>query len=106
MEVCLRIFFSRLFTISLINRLFSYVGGGAVSRVNPDSTGLNPAWRKALVHAVFRTTWDEGASFSEIEQARAELAARLKKVSDEMPGAGSYFNEVCAQMYCLKRSRL
>ena len=41
------------------------------------------------------TGWDEGTPFSEIKRLRAELAMTLKKVSDIMPGAGSYFNEVC-----------
>jgi hypothetical protein len=40
------------------------------------------------------TGWDEGTPFSEIKRLRAELAATLKEVSDIMPGAGSYFNEV------------
>lgn len=77
------------------NPLISYVAGGAVSKVAPDSTGLNPAWRGCLWEATFGTAWDEGAPFSEIKRLRAELATTLKKVSDIMPGAGSYLNEVC-----------
>jgi FAD/FMN-containing dehydrogenase len=69
------------------------VAGGAVSKINPDSTGLNPSWRKALVHVTFGIGWDEGAPFSEIEKLRAELALSLKKLSNVMPNAGSYFNE-------------
>jgi hypothetical protein len=76
---------------------FSVIAGGAVSRIDPDSTGLHPSWRKALVHASFIVEWAEGTPSSEIEKLRAEVALGLKKVSDLMPGAGSYFNEVCTQ---------
>lgn len=76
---------------------FSLVAGGAVSRVNPNSTGLNPSWRKALVHVLFGRGWVEGTPSSEIEEIRAQVASNLKNLSDLMPEAGSYFNEVCPQ---------
>jgi len=45
---------------------YGHVAGGAVSKVNPDSTGVNPAWRNAL-----SIGWNEGTSASEINQMRA-----------------------------------
>jgi hypothetical protein len=73
---------------------YSFVAGGAVSRVNPNSTGLNPAWRRALGHLIFTTTWAEGTTTTEIENLRKPLARTLKKISDVTPGSGAYFNEV------------
>jgi hypothetical protein len=72
---------------------WSLVAGGAVSRVDPDSTGLNPAWRKALGQLGYGTGWAEGASTAEITQLRKQLAQNLKKLSDLTPGSGAYFNE-------------
>jgi hypothetical protein len=64
-----------------------------VSKVDPDSTGLNPAWRKALAHVDWSKIWDEGASASEIDQVRAALAKTLGKLST-LTGSSAYFNEV------------
>ena len=65
-----------------------------MSKVDPDSTGLNPAWRTALVHAVGGIGWKEGAPVSEIKQLRAGLAQTLQNLSD-LTGSSAYFNEVC-----------
>jgi hypothetical protein len=62
--------------------------------VDPDSTGLNPAWRKAIAQLGYGTGWGEGTSTAEITQLRKQLAQNLKKVSDLTPGSGAYFNEV------------
>ena len=64
-----------------------------MSKVDPDSTGVNPAWRKALAHIDWGPTWDEGASASEIDQLRAALAKTLEKLST-LTGSSAYFNEV------------
>jgi len=72
---------------------WNYVAGGAVSKVDPESTGLNPAWRDCLWEVTFGTVWSEGAPSSEIKRLRAELAATLKTISDIMPDTGSYVNE-------------
>lgn len=70
------------------------VAGGAVSGVSPDSTGLNPAWRKALAEVVYTIQWDEGTSTTNIAKLRNQLAQSLKNISDLTPGSGAYFNEV------------
>jgi hypothetical protein len=64
-----------------------------VSKVDPDSTGINPAWRKALTHIAWGREWDEGASASEIDQMRAALAKTLERLST-LTGSSAYFNEV------------
>ena len=38
------------------------VACGAVSLVDPDSTGLNPSWRKALLEVYVRASWPEGST--------------------------------------------
>ena len=64
-----------------------------MSKVDPDSTGVNPAWRKALTHVVWGQVWHEGASVSEIDQMRAALAKTLGELST-LTGSSAYFNEV------------
>ncbi|KAH7906448.1 hypothetical protein BJ138DRAFT_630614 [Hygrophoropsis aurantiaca] len=87
-------FADKLFDVVGAGLVWNLVAGGAVSRVDPDSTGLNPAWRHSLVEAVWgHAGWPEGATYGEIERARARLSATMAKVSSIMPGAGSYFNE-------------
>jgi hypothetical protein len=51
-----------------------------VSKVDPDSTGLNPAWRKALAHIDWSQGWDEGASASEIDQIEGSTRKDSRKV--------------------------
>ena len=76
----------------------SLVAGGAVSKVDPDSTGVNPAWRKALTHVIWGQGWDEGASVSEIDRRRAALAKTLGQLSN-LTGSSAYFNEVPLLIY-------
>jgi len=78
--------------ISMDGAIWHLVAGGAVSKVDPDSTGVNPAWRTALGHIVWGAGWDEGASASEIKQMRAVLAQGLQNLTD-LVGSSAYFNE-------------
>ncbi|KAM6494750.1 hypothetical protein JOM56_009373 [Amanita muscaria] len=72
---------------------FIFVGGGAVSRVNPDSAGLNPAWREALGLLVSDVTWNEGAQTAEIDRLRKQAASDLEVLDTVSPNSGTYFNE-------------
>ena len=72
----------------------SLVTGGQVSRVNPDSTGLNPAWRNSLVYTTIGTTWREGANLTEIDAARQALVQDMKILEGIAPESGAYLNEV------------
>ena len=71
-----------------------FVAGGAVSRPNASSTGLNPAWRKALVHTIFGVAWADGTSAAEIGEMQDTLKATSAKVRALAPDSGAYFNEV------------
>ncbi|CUA78435.1 hypothetical protein RSOLAG22IIIB_13146 [Rhizoctonia solani] len=51
---------------------FNLVGGGAISKIDPESTGLNPQWRKgALMSWEFSGSWPLDATSEEIEQIKA-----------------------------------
>ena len=78
--------------------LNSLVAGGAVSRVDPNSTGLNPAWRKALAYAVTEITWDEGTPSSEINAMRTDFKTSMAKLEGLAPGSGAYLNEVTSSI--------
>ena len=65
-----------------------------MSLVDPESTGLNPAWRKSLVYSTIGTTWQDGASFTEIEAARQLLIHGMKILEGIAPESGAYLNEV------------
>ena len=72
----------------------SVVAGGQVSRVGPDSTGLNPAWRKSLALAIIFTAWQDGANLTEIEATRQLLIEDMKILEGIAPESGAYLNEV------------
>lgn len=62
--------------------------------MDPDSVGLNPAWRTALIHAVAGESWPEGTPAGVIQQLRNNLKQDVTKLEALAPGSGSYFNEV------------
>jgi len=69
----------------------NFIAGGAVSKVDPDSTGVHPGWRRALVHIFIAEGWEEGDSASIIQDAKARLRAGLDKLA--ALGSVTYFNE-------------
>lgn len=81
----------------LVTHIFcacSLVAGGAASRVDPDASGLNPAWRKAVVHVVGGATWADGTTSDEINALRAALSDRNAQLRALAPESGAYLNEV------------
>jgi len=72
----------------------SLVTGGQVSRVDPESTGLNPVWRKSLILAAVGTIWQDGASLTEIQAARRLVVQDMKILEGIAPESGAYLNEV------------
>ncbi len=65
-----------------------------MSRVDPESTGLNPVWRNSLVYTIVGTAWEEGANLAEIEARRQHLIQGMKIVEGIAPESGAYLNEV------------
>jgi hypothetical protein len=68
------------------------IGGGAVSKVDPDSTGVHPDWRKALAIIILSLPWKEGDPVSTIAGVKKRLRNGLDVLSGL--GRGTYFNEV------------
>ena len=62
--------------------------------MDPDSTGLNPAWRNSLVYTAIGMTWRDGADLTEIEAARQVLIEDMKILEGIAPESGAYLNEV------------
>ena len=62
--------------------------------MDPDSTGLNPAWRNSLVYTGIGMTWQEGANLTEIEAARQLFIQDMKILEGIAPESGAYSNEV------------
>jgi hypothetical protein len=76
------------------NLLHSLVTGEQVSRVDPESTGLNPVWRNSLAYATVGTSWKDGAAETEIHAARQVLIQDMKILEGIAPDSGTYLNEV------------
>jgi len=74
--------------------VLSSVAGGAVSRVDPDSTGLNPSWRKALSEVYITATWPEGSTVDFISQQVNQLKQGTFILDQLTTDSGSYLNEV------------
>jgi len=72
----------------------SWVAGGAVSRVDPESTGLNPSWRKAIAQVSIDESWQEGADSATIPTAREHLKRGTDVLDKLTKDSGSYLNEV------------
>ena len=74
--------------------LFSSVGGGAVSRVDPDSTGLNPSWRNAISEVTIETTWRGDGSVTDFSQQIDRLKQSTLIIDQLTTDSASYLNEV------------
>ena len=70
------------------------MAGGAVAKINPDSAGLNPEWRKSIGELVTGIGWQEGASTADINVLRKAAASSLALLDTVSPGSATYFNEV------------
>lgn len=73
----------------------SLICGGQTSKIDPDSAGVHPAWRKAAVHVVTGAIWPEGAPEDVINQSRQVLKDDTAMLRALAPDSGAYFNEVC-----------
>ncbi|KAH7921690.1 FAD-binding domain-containing protein [Leucogyrophana mollusca] len=72
---------------------WNFVAGGEVSKIDPNSVGVNPAWRKAIIHVIFGFNWPFGATSEEIDGLVEVLKAEEKALHDLTPESGAYFNE-------------
>ena len=66
-----------------------------MSKVDPDSTGLNPAWRSSLGIVEFGESWPEGSSASQIFAKRKNIVKNIEVIDKVAgPASATYFNEV------------
>ena len=72
----------------------SVIAGGKVSQFGPDSVGLNPAWRNAVVEATCGADWEENTPSKEIRARIQRLKERIQAMYDLTPNDGAYLNEV------------
>ena len=70
------------------------VAGGEVSKVDPETTGLHPAWRAAGAFTVFGAMWEDSASAQDIARHRQHVAESMVALRGLAPESGAYFNEV------------
>ncbi|KAI0363913.1 FAD-binding domain-containing protein [Pilatotrama ljubarskyi] len=80
-------------TLIPLTGLTVMVSGGAVSRVNPGAMGVNPAWRKALLHTIFATGWAEGTPNDIINELVDGVKQNMTTLRALAPKSGAYFNE-------------
>eukprot|EP00026_Physarum_polycephalum_P005899 Phypoly_transcript_05938.p1 GENE.Phypoly_transcript_05938~~Phypoly_transcript_05938.p1 ORF type:complete len:363 (+),score=46.79 Phypoly_transcript_05938:750-1838(+) len=70
------------------------VAGGQVNQKDPDSVAANPAWRKAVWHALTSAVWTDTTPYEQQLIIRANNTARVQYLSDLAPNSGAYFNEM------------
>jgi hypothetical protein len=78
----------------LTNIATSFVAGGAISKVNSETTGLHPDWCKAIALVYFIEYWSDRDSASVIQAARQRVRDNLEILDGLVPGSATYFNEV------------
>ncbi|QRV74527.1 FAD-binding domain protein [Ceratobasidium sp. AG-Ba] len=75
------------------------VGGGAVSKADPDSTSLNPRWRDdALISWNFGNNWEENTPIETIDNIK-RMTTNFTQALGELAGLdhAGYFNEADPQ---------
>ncbi|KAM6494758.1 FAD binding domain containing protein [Amanita muscaria] len=71
----------------------SAIGGGKVSQIDPDSVGVNPAWRQAIGIFESSVNWLEGTPTAEINRLSQIAAADLESLNAISLNNGTYLNE-------------
>ena len=62
--------------------------------MDPDSTGLNPSWRKALSEVYVAASWPEGSTADFIFQQIDGMKQSTLILDELTTDSGSYLNEV------------
>ena len=65
-----------------------------MSLIDPDSTGLNPSWRKALSEVYIVSSWPDGSTADFIFQQIDKLKQSTLILDRLTTDSGSYLNEV------------
>lgn len=71
----------------------NFVAGGAVAKADPESTGLNPAWRKTFGEVYVTVGWPAGSSSSVVNLAVESLKNNTEIIDRLSVDSASYLNE-------------
>lgn len=71
----------------------NFVAGGAVAKADPESTGLNPAWRKTLGEVYVTVGWPAGSPNSIVNLAVESLKNNTEIIDRLSVDSASYLNE-------------
>ncbi|GAB5590129.1 hypothetical protein Unana1_05029 [Umbelopsis nana] len=69
------------------------VAGGQVAKIDPESVGVNPAWRTALVHLIIPIAWPENSTLVDKQWKKKRLQELTQRLIDMTPDSGAYLNE-------------
>jgi hypothetical protein len=72
---------------------FAMIAGGKVNQIDPDSAGLNPAWRNAVVETYCMIYWEDGSSSTEVKALIDQFKGWIQTIHDLTPNDGAYLNE-------------
>ncbi|KAH8920933.1 FAD-binding domain-containing protein [Atractiella rhizophila] len=72
---------------------FLNVPGGYTATIKPGDMALNPAWREALGHLIWTSTWSKAASKDEQTEVRGQGIELLDKLTDIIGTHDAYINE-------------
>ena len=67
----------------------STIAGGKVSQFGPDSAGLNPAWRNAVVETACGFIWEEDTSSADVRDMINQLQGWIQAMYDVSPNDGA-----------------
>jgi hypothetical protein len=62
--------------------------------VDPDSAGVNPAWRESIGLLMSGISWDEGTTTAVINRLRQGATSDLEALDTVSADSGTYLNEV------------
>jgi len=73
--------------------IFNLLAGGAVSKVSPNATSVNPGWRKALHLVIFASGWTSSTPLAIRDELRQTLTGQTSLFEPFSEGLGAYLNE-------------
>ncbi|KAF8170321.1 hypothetical protein K438DRAFT_1614262 [Mycena galopus ATCC 62051] len=73
--------------------VFNLLAGGAVSKVSPTATSVNPGWRKALHLVILASGWTSSTPLSTQDTLRQTLTTQTSLFEPFSEGLGAYLNE-------------
>ncbi|KAL1920724.1 uncharacterized protein VTP21DRAFT_1101 [Calcarisporiella thermophila] len=87
--------FKQVHNAPLIDRLTvsHFFAGNAVAQNNYNDTSVNPAWQRAILHVILRSSWGANVTIEEIN-LRNDVTTRATQLLKEItPDSGCYMNE-------------